>query len=155
MVAIRVRVNGVQYEHDVEPRLLLAHYLRDYIGLRSVRIGCDTTNCGACTVLLDGKAVKSCTVFAFMANNAEVVTLEGISEGGLHPLQMAFAEEHGLQCGYCTSGMVMTLYYYLNKARRVPSEDEVRRAIEGNLCRCTGYVGIVRAALKAARQMYG
>jgi aerobic carbon-monoxide dehydrogenase small subunit len=149
-VRVRATVNGVRYESDVEPRLLLVHWLRDELGLTGTHVGCDTTNCGACTVHLDGEAVKSCTVLAAQADGAEVTTIEGLGTGdALHPLQAAFWEHHGLQCGYCTPGMIMAAADLLRR-NPDPSEDEVRHALEGNLCRCTGYHNIVKAVLAAA-----
>jgi len=147
---ITIFVNGSRFEHDLDPRLLLVHYLRDYLGLKSVRIGCDTSNCGACTVLLDGKPVKSCTVFAFMANNRHVTTLEGLHDDVAKAVKREFIENHALQCGYCTSGFIITIYSLLKNGLRL-DRDSVRRAIVGNLCRCTGYRRIVEAALKAGR----
>lgn len=156
LVKITVKVNGKTYTHEVPARMLLIHYIRDVLGLTGTHVGCDTSNCGACTVILNGKAVKSCTLFAFMADGAEITTIEGLSsDGNLHPLQEAFRENHGLQCGFCTPGMIMTLHDFLGRVKGRPSEAEVRRAIEGNLCRCTGYVNIVRSALWAAERMYG
>jgi len=147
---IRVRVNGQTYESDVEPRKLLVYYLRDDLGLTGTHVGCDTTSCGACTVLLDGKAVKSCTVLAVQANGRDVMTVEGLErDGQLHPLQTAFWEEHGLQCGYCTPGMLMSGYALL-QTNPHPSEEEIRKGISGNLCRCTGYMNIVKAIRSAA-----
>ena len=152
-VTITVKVNGKTYTHSVPPRMLLVHYIRDVLGLKGTHVGCDTSNCGACTVILNGKAVKSCTLFAFMADGGEILTIEGISgDGKLHPIQEAFWENHALQCGFCTPGFIMNLYEFLSKNKK-PSEEEVRRAIEGNLCRCTGYVNIVRAAMAAAEKM--
>ena len=150
-VSVRVTVNGQAYESDVEPRLLLVHYLRDRLGLTGTHVGCDTTNCGACTVHLDGESVKSCTVLAAQADGAEVTTIEGLapSAAELHPLQSAFWEHHGLQCGYCTPGMIMAAADLLARNPR-PSEEEVRHGREGNLCRCTGYHNIVQAVLAAA-----
>ena len=150
---INITVNGVPTDGDVEPRLLLAHYLRDVLGLTATNIGCDTTSCGACTVLLDGEAVKSCTVLAAQADGGQVRTLEGLAEpdGTLHPVQAAFREEHGLQCGFCTPGMVMAAVGLLSEHPH-PSEREVREGLEGNLCRCTGYHNIVRAVLRASGQ---
>jgi carbon-monoxide dehydrogenase small subunit len=153
LVRITVKVNGVTYTHEIPARMLLVHYIRDVLGLTGTHLGCDTSNCGACTVILNGKAVKSCTIFAFMADGGEIVTIEGISgDGKLHPLQEAFWDNHALQCGFCTPGMIMTLYDFLSRNPK-PTEEEVRRAIEGNLCRCTGYVNIVKAALQAAERM--
>ncbi len=147
---ITVTVNGAPQTRDVEPRMLLVHFLRDELGLTGTHVGCDTSNCGACTCHLDGEAVKSCTVLAVQADGAEVTTIEGMgSEGSLHPLQEAFWEHHGLQCGYCTPGMIMAGADLLNR-NPDPTEGEVRRAIEGNLCRCTGYHNIVKAILSAA-----
>jgi len=144
-------VNGVREEHDVEPRLLLVHYLRDVLGLTGTNIGCDTTSCGACTVLIDGESVKSCTVLAVQADGDEITTIEGMArDGTMHPIQRAFHENHGLQCGYCTPGMVMAIASFLVE-NPDPTEGEVRLALEGNLCRCTGYHNIVKAALAAAR----
>ncbi|MDN4594178.1 (2Fe-2S)-binding protein [Polycladomyces subterraneus] len=150
---IRVRVNGQTYESDVEPRKLLVYYLRDDLGLTGTHVGCDTTSCGACTVLLDGKAVKSCTVLAVQADGRDVTTVEGLEQDGeLHPLQTAFWEEHGLQCGYCTPGMLMSGYALL-QSNPDPSEEEIRKGISGNLCRCTGYMNIVKAIRSAASKL--
>ncbi|MCM8745082.1 (2Fe-2S)-binding protein [Thermomicrobium sp. CFH 73360] len=150
---ITVTVNGVTYTHDVEPRLLLVHYLRDVLNLTGTHIGCDTSQCGACTVLLNGKAVKSCTIFAVQADGAEITTIEGLArDGQLHPVQEGFWEKHGLQCGYCTPGMIMTAVDFLQRNPN-PTEEEIRHAIEGNLCRCTGYQNIVRAIQYAAEKM--
>ena len=150
---ITVTVNGVKRSAEVEPRLLLVHFLREKLDLTGTHIGCDTSNCGACTVLLDGKAVKSCTIFAVQANDREVMTVEGLAQGAkLHPIQEGFWEKHGLQCGYCTPGMMMASVALL-KNNPSPSEDEIRRGISGNLCRCTGYVKIVEAVQYAAQKM--
>ena len=150
-VPVRVVVNGEIHEREVEPRRLLVHFLRDDLGLTGTHVGCDTTNCGACTCHLDGEAVKSCTVLAAQADGAEVTTVEGLSrDGQLHPMQEAFWEHHGLQCGYCTPGMIMAGIDLL-KRNPDPSEDDVREALEGNLCRCTGYHNIVKAVQSAAR----
>lgn len=151
---VHMQVNGRPVEAGVEPRLLLVHFLRDVVGLRGTRVGCDTSSCGACTVLLDGWAVKSCTMFAVQADGREVTTIEGIADadGPLHPLQEAFWQEHGLQCGYCTPGIVMAACQLLARRDR-PGEQEIRAAISGNLCRCTGYTNIVRAIEVAARWM--
>jgi aerobic carbon-monoxide dehydrogenase small subunit len=149
-VPVRITVNGALHEAEVEPRLLLVHFLRDSLGLTGTHVGCDTSNCGACTVHLDGEAVKSCTVLAVQADGAEVTTIEGLGRiGELHPLQEAFWADHGLQCGYCTPGMIMAAADLLARNPN-PSEHEVRRALDGNLCRCTGYHNIVRAVLDAA-----
>lgn len=143
-------VNGVQHEDEVEPRLLLVYYLREVLGLTGTNVGCDTTSCGACTVLLDRESVKSCTVLAVQADGAEIRTIEGMARAGvMHPIQQAFQENHGLQCGYCTPGMVMALASFLAE-HPDPSEAEVRAGLEGNLCRCTGYHNIVASALAAA-----
>jgi aerobic carbon-monoxide dehydrogenase small subunit len=148
---ISVNIDGVRYEDDVEPRLLLVHYLRDYAGRTGTPIGCDTSNCGACTVALNGKSVKSCSVLAVQADGAEVTTIQGLAPNGeLHPLQQAFHAEHALQCGYCTPGMIMAAADLLSE-NPDPTEEEVRDGLEGNLCRCTGYQNIVRAVLSAAR----
>ncbi|MGN6166962.1 MAG: (2Fe-2S)-binding protein [Solirubrobacteraceae bacterium] len=150
-IPVRLSVNGVDHELVVEPRLLLVHALRDHLGLTGTHVGCDTSNCGACTVQLDGRAVKSCTVLAVQADGAQVTTIEGMArEGSLHSLQEAFWNDHALQCGYCTPGMIMAAAALLDENPN-PSEGEVRRALEGNLCRCTGYHNIVRAVLDAAK----
>jgi carbon-monoxide dehydrogenase small subunit len=154
-VGVEVTVNGETHRSDVEPRLLLVHYLRDELGLTGTHVGCDTSNCGACTVHLNGEAVKSCTVLAVQADGAEVTTIEGLGqEGALHPLQEAFWAQHGLQCGYCTPGMIMAAADLLARSPD-PSEEEIREALAGNLCRCTGYQNIVRAVQSAAAQMRG
>jgi len=145
-------VNGTRQEHDVEPRLLLVHYLREVVGLTGTNVGCDTSSCGACTIHLDGESVKSCTVLAVQADGAELTTIEGLAhDGQLHPMQEAFRQNHALQCGYCTPGMVMAAVGLLNE-HPDPTEAEVREGLEGNLCRCTGYHNIVKAILAAARQ---
>jgi len=150
-VPVRLTVNGVRHELDVEPRLLLVHALRDQLGLTGTHVGCDTSNCGACTVHLDGQAVKSCTVLAVQADGGEVTTIEGLgTPDSLHPVQEAFWDHHGLQCGYCTPGMIMAGADLLQR-NPDPSEEEVRRALEGNLCRCTGYHNIVKAVMAAAQ----
>jgi len=148
---ISVKVDGVRYDDDVEPRLLLVHYLREQAGRTGTPIGCDTSNCGACTVLLNGRSVKSCSVLAVQADGAEVTTIQGLASdsGELHPLQQAFHEEHALQCGYCTPGMIMAAVDLLRDNPH-PTEEEVRDGLEGNLCRCTGYQNIVRAVQRAA-----
>ena len=151
MTRIELTVNGEKRSDEVEPRLLLVHYLREVLGLRAANVGCDTTSCGACTVLLDGKSVKSCTVLAVQAAGHEVITAEGLaSDGELHPVQAAFRQEHGLQCGFCTPGMVMATVGLLSENPH-PTEAQVREGLEGNLCRCTGYHNIVRAVLAAAQ----
>jgi carbon-monoxide dehydrogenase small subunit len=150
---IALKVNGTAYEHEVSPRLLLVHYLRDVLGLTGTHIGCDTSQCGACTIMLNGTSAKSCTVLAVQADGAEILTVEGLaSDGKLHPLQQGFWEKHGLQCGFCTPGMLMTSYNLL-KRNPNPSEEEIRHALEGNLCRCTGYQNIVAAIQWAAQEM--
>jgi carbon-monoxide dehydrogenase small subunit len=147
-------VNGVRYDQDVEPRLLLVHFLRDALGLTGTHVGCDTSSCGACTVMLDGDSVKSCTVLAVQADGSEVTTIEGMgTEEQLHPLQQAFWQHHGLQCGYCTPGMIMASADLLARNPN-PSEEEVREALAGNLCRCTGYHNIVKAVMAAASEMH-
>jgi len=152
---VQMTVNGQAHEDTVEPRLLLVHYLRDKLGLTGTHVGCDTTNCGACTVHLNGDAVKSCTVLAVQADGAEVTTIEGLADGDqLHPMQEAFWNKHGLQCGYCTPGMIMAATDLL-KRNPNPSEEEVRHGLEGNLCRCTGYHNIVQAVLEAAKAPAG
>jgi carbon-monoxide dehydrogenase small subunit len=152
-VPIKVTVNGVEHNTDIEPRLLLVHYLRETLRLTGTHIGCDTSHCGACTVVMDGRAVKSCTVFAVQADGRSITTVEGLEQDGkLHPLQDGFFQEHGLQCGYCTPGMLMTGIAFL-KENNNPSDDEIRHAISGNLCRCTGYVNIVKAYQYAAQKM--
>jgi aerobic carbon-monoxide dehydrogenase small subunit len=154
-VPVRLDVNGVEHQLEVEPRLLLVYALRDELGLTGTHVGCDTSNCGACTVHLDGRAVKSCTVLAVQADGASVTTIEGMgSEGNLHALQQAFWNEHGLQCGYCTPGMIMAAAGLLAE-NPDPTEAEVRHALEGNLCRCTGYHNIVKSVLSAAKAMSG
>jgi carbon-monoxide dehydrogenase small subunit len=154
-VSVRLRVNGAEYDLEVEPRVLLVHALRDRLGLTGTHVGCDTSNCGACTVHLDGQAVKSCTVLAVQADGAEVTTIEGLAQAGeLHPLQEAFWNDHALQCGYCTPGMIMAAAALLSENPN-PSEEEVRHSLEGNLCRCTGYHNIVKAVLDAAKSKSG
>ncbi len=149
---VSVTVNGVLHQAEVESRLLLVHFLRDGRNLTGTHVGCDTTNCGACTVLLDGRAVKSCTMFAVQADGRQIMTVEGLAQNGkLHPIQEGFYEKHGLQCGFCTPGMMMTAYELLSKNPN-PTEEEIRWAISGNLCRCTGYVDIVRAIQYAAER---
>lgn len=150
---ITVKVNGIQRQAEVEARLLLVHLLRDVLELTGTHIGCDSTNCGACTVLVDGRPIKSCTMFAVQADGREVMTVEGLaSNGKFHPIQESFYEKHGLQCGFCTPGMMLTAYRLLSENSN-PSEEEIRWAISGNLCRCTGYVDIVRAIQYAAEKM--
>ena len=151
--SINLTVNGAEHSAEVEPRLLLVHFLREHLGLTGTHVGCDTSQCGACTVHLNGAAVKSCTVLAVQADGAEVATIEGLADGStLHPVQAAFQEEHGLQCGYCTPGMVMTAVHLL-ETQPDADDDAIKHALEGNLCRCTGYVNIVKAIRTAAEQM--
>jgi carbon-monoxide dehydrogenase small subunit len=150
---IEVTVNGTKYSAEVEPRLLLVHFLRENLGLRGTHVGCDTTSCGVCTVLLDGVPLKSCTALAVQADGREIRTVEGLEQGGtLHPIQEGFVEEHGLQCGFCTPGMMMTAVALL-ESNPDPSEEEIRWALSGNLCRCTGYTNIVKAVRFAAEHM--
>lgn len=152
-VPIKVKVNGVEHAVEVEPRMLLVHFIRETLRLTGTHIGCDTSHCGACTIVMDGRAIKSCTAFAVQADGHEVTTVEGLEQDGkLHPLQDGFFQEHGLQCGYCTPGMLMTGYAYLG-AKNDPTDDEIRHAISGNLCRCTGYVNIVKAYQYAALKL--
>ena len=150
---VQVKVNGREREASVEPRTLLVHFIRDYLGLTGTHVGCDTSNCGACTVVLDGKNVKSCTMFAVQADGSELLTVEGlIKDGQWHPLQEGFKQEHGLQCGFCTPGMLMSTYALLQRNPK-PTEEEIRWGISGNLCRCTGYQNIVKAVQYAAGEM--
>ena len=151
MTRITVSVDGVSYSDDVEPRMLLVHYLRESLGKTGTVVGCDTSNCGACTVHLDGESVKSCSVLAVQADGSAVTTIEGLAQDGqLHPMQQAFHENHGLQCGYCTPGMIMSACALL-KDNPDPSDSEIREGIEGNLCRCTGYQNIVKSISAAAK----
>ncbi len=156
---VSVTVNGVERTREVEPRLLLVHYLRDVLGLTGTNVGCDTTSCGACTIHLDGESVKSCTVLTAQADGSSVTTIEGMAAGGsLHPMQQAFMENHGLQCGYCTPGMVMSATALIAAAEsegRVLDDESVREGLEGNLCRCTGYQNIVSSVLACARGQFG
>jgi carbon-monoxide dehydrogenase small subunit len=150
---IKLKINGTEREAAAEPRLLLVHFIREQLGLTGTHVGCDTSNCGACTVIMNGKTVKSCTMFAVQADGAEVMTVEGLMQNGaLHPLQEGFKEEHGLQCGFCTPGMLMSSYALLKKNPQ-PSEEEIRWGISGNLCRCTGYQNIVKAVQFASKKM--
>jgi carbon-monoxide dehydrogenase small subunit len=149
-VNVSLTVNGKRYQHDVEPRTLLVHHLRDTLGLTGTHIGCDTSQCGACTIAVNGEVVKSCTIFAVQADGASVTTIEGLAKGDkLHPVQSGFWEEHGLQCGFCTPGMIMSAWGLL-KNNPNPSEEEIRHGIDGNICRCTGYQNIVKAIQWAA-----
>ena len=155
METVALEINGVRREVQVEPRTLLAELIRDHLGLTGTKIGCDTSQCGACTIHLDGKAVKSCTVLAVQADGSTVTTIEGLAQNGaLHPIQEAFWAKHGLQCGFCTPGMIMTAAELLASGG-TPTDEEIRHAIEGNLCRCTGYENIVRAIREAATQTAG
>ena len=150
---ITVNLNGNSHTHTVEDRLLLVHYIRDVVGLTGTHVGCDTSQCGSCTVIVDGLAVKSCTQLAVQADGSSIMTIEGLAkDGDLHPIQEGFWEEHGLQCGFCTPGMIMTLYQFLER-NPSPTEQEVRHSIAGNLCRCTGYHNIIKAALNAAEKL--
>ena len=149
-VAIKVTVNGQTHEHEVEPRQMLVSYLREELGLTGTHVGCDTSNCGACTAIVDGQAVKVCTMLAVQADGAEITTIEGLAANGtLHPLQEAFRETHGLQCGFCTPGMIMAAWQLLEH-NATPSDAEIRHALEGNFCRCTGYDNIIKAVQHAA-----
>lgn len=153
--SVCVNVNGSDQSAIVESRLLLVHFLRDVLGLTGTHIGCDTTSCGACTVVLDGRAVKSCTMFAVQAHGRSIRTIEGLADRGqLHPLQEAFRQEHGLQCGFCTPGMIMAALPFLDENAN-PTDADIRSAISGNLCRCTGYANIVKAIARAAEAMHG
>ena len=152
MTKVSMTVDGVRYDDDVEPRMLLVHYLRKMAGRTGTPVGCDTSNCGACTVLLDGLSVKSCAVLAVQADGAEITTIQGLANGEWHPLQRAFHEEHALQCGYCTPGMIIAAADLLRDNPH-PTEQEVREGLEGNLCRCTGYQNIVISALDAAKRL--
>jgi aerobic carbon-monoxide dehydrogenase small subunit len=152
---VSITVNGTVYERDVEPRMLLVHFLREELGLTGTNIGCDTSQCGACTVHMEGRALKSCTCLAVQADGRQVTTIEGLATNGhLHPMQEAFWEKHGLQCGYCTPGMIMASVAFL-KNNPKPSEEDIRHGLEGNLCRCTGYQNIVAAVKSASEQMSG
>jgi carbon-monoxide dehydrogenase small subunit len=153
-VNVSITVNGEVREHEVEPRLLLVHYLREVLGLTGTNVGCDTTSCGACTVFIDGESVKSCTVLAVQADGADVTTIEGLapSTDAMHPMQEAFRQQHGLQCGFCTPGMVMAAVSLLREIPS-PTEEQVREGLEGNLCRCTGYHNIVKAVMSAAPEV--
>ena len=149
--SVTISINGAAHTFDVEPRMLLIHFLREVVGLTGPHVGCETSICGACTVLLDGKAVKSCAMFAVQCDGRSVVTIEGLAAGGkLHPVQQAFWDEHGLQCGYCTPGMIMSAAHLLDR-NPSPTEEEIRHGLEGNLCRCTGYQHIVNAVKTAAK----
>jgi carbon-monoxide dehydrogenase small subunit len=147
---VKIRVNGITYEREVEPRMLLVHFLRDELGLTGTKIGCDTSQCGSCTIHMNGRALKSCTCLAVQADGAEVTTIEGLAQNGnLHPMQQSFWENHGLQCGFCTPGMIMSTTAFL-KTHPNPTEEEIRHGLEGNMCRCTGYHNIVKAVKAVA-----
>jgi carbon-monoxide dehydrogenase small subunit len=153
MANVSITINGRAYSADVEPRLLLVHFIRENAGLTGTHVGCDTTSCGACTILIDGVPIKSCTMFAVQANGKQITTVEGLAQGAtLHPIQEAFREKHGLQCGFCTPGMMLTSIAFLKK-NPDPTEEEVRWGISGNLCRCTGYLNIVEAIQYAGAKM--
>jgi len=152
-VKIQVKVNGTAHTSDVEPRLLLVHYLRDVLNLTGTHVGCDTSQCGACTIIVNGRSTKACNLFAVQADGADIMTIEGLAKDGqLHPIQEGFWEKHGLQCGFCTPGMIMTAYQLFQRNKK-PSETEIRHFLEGNLCRCTGYHNIVKAIQYAAEKM--
>jgi carbon-monoxide dehydrogenase small subunit len=154
-VPVTITVNGEKREAVVEPRTLLVYFLREHLGLTGTHVGCDTSQCGACTVLFNGRAVKSCTIFAAQANGAKITTIEGLAtDGALHPVQEAFREKHGAQCGYCTPGMIMTAVHFLETTPG-PTDEQIRHALEGNLCRCTGYINIIEAVKWAAEKTGG
>ena len=150
---VKITINGQTVSHEVEPRLLLVHYIRENVGLTGTHVGCDTSQCGACTIIMNGQAVKACNLFAVQCDGADIMTIEGLAKDGeLHPIQMGFWEKHGLQCGFCTPGMIMTVYQMLERYPQ-PSEEQIRHQLEGNLCRCTGYHNIVKAIQWAADAM--
>ncbi len=152
---VKMTINGTAVSHEVEPRMLLVHYIREVVGLTGTHIGCDTSQCGACTIIMNGQAVKACNLFAVQAEGAQIMTIEGLAKNGqLHPIQEGFWEKHGLQCGYCTPGMILASYQLLQRYPN-PTEGEIRRQLEGNLCRCTGYHNIVKAVQYAAEKMAG
>jgi len=152
---VKMTINGQKVSHEVEPRLLLVHYIREVVGLTGTHVGCDTSQCGACTILIDGQAVKACTLFAVQADGVTITTIEGLAKNGeLHPIQQGFWEKHGLQCGFCTPGMILAAYQMLERYPK-PTEDQIRHQLEGNLCRCTGYHNIVKAIQWAAEHMAG
>ncbi len=154
-LAVKMTINGTNYRHEVEPRMLLVHYIREVVGLTGTHVGCDTSQCGACTIILDGQAVKACNVFAVQADGAQIMTIEGLAKNGqLHPIQEGFWEKHGLQCGFCTPGMILAAYQLLERYPK-PTEAQIRHQLEGNLCRCTGYHNIVKAVQYAAEKMAG
>ncbi len=152
---VKMTINGTNYRHEVEPRMLLVHYIREVVGLTGTHVGCDTSQCGACTIILNGQAVKACNVFAVQADGAQIMTIEGLAKNGqLHPIQEGFWEKHGLQCGFCTPGMILAAYQLLERYPK-PTEAQIRHQLEGNLCRCTGYHNIVKAVQYAAEKMAG
>ncbi len=152
---VKMTINGTNYRHEVEPRMLLVHYIREVVGLTGTHVGCDTSQCGACTIILNGQAVKACNVFAVQADGAQIMTIEGLAKNGqLHPIQEGFWEKHGLQCGLCTPGMILAAYQLLERYPK-PTEAQIRHQLEGNLCRCTGYHNIVKAVQYAAEKMAG
>ena len=152
---VKMTINGTNYRHEVEPRMLLVHYIREVVGLTGTHVGCDTSQCGACTIILNGQAVKACNVFAVQADGAQIMTIERLAKNGqLHPIQEGFWEKHGLQCGFCTPGMIMAVYQLLERYPK-PTEAQIRHQLEGNLCRCTGYHNIVKAVQYAAEKMAG
>ena len=152
---VKMTINGTASSHEVEPRMLLVHYIREVVGLTGTHIGCDTSQCGACTIIVNGQAVKACNLFAVQADGAQIMTIEGLAKNGqLHPIQEGFWEKHGLQCGFCTPGMIMASYQLLQRYPK-PSEEQIRHQLEGNLCRCTGYHNIVKAIQYAAEKMAG
>ena len=152
---VKMTINGQSYSHEIEARLLLVHYIREQVGLTGTHVGCDTSQCGACTISMNGQAVKSCTLFAVQADGATITTIEGLAKNGdLHPIQMGFWEKHGLQCGFCTPGMIMAAQQLLERYP-TPTEDQIRHQLEGNLCRCTGYHNIVKAIQWASENMAG
>ena len=150
---VKMTINGTNYRHEVEPRMLLVHYIREVVGLTGTHVGCDTSQCGACTIILNGQAVKACNVFAVQADGAQIMTIEGLAKNGqLHPIQEGFWEKHGLQCGFCTPGMIMSAAQLLERYPK-PTEEQIRHQLDGNLCRCTGYHNIVKAIQYAAEKM--
>ncbi len=152
---VKMTINGTSQSHEVEPRMLLVHYIRETVGLTGTHVGCDTSQCGACTIIMNGLAVKACNLFAVQADGAQIMTIEGLAKNGqLHPIQEGFWEKHGLQCGYCTPGMILASYQLLQRYPH-PTEAEIRHQLEGNLCRCTGYHNIVKAVQYAAEKMAG
>jgi carbon-monoxide dehydrogenase small subunit len=152
---VKMTINGTNHRHEVEPRMLLVHYIREVVGLTGTHVGCDTSQCGACTIILNGQAVKACNVFAVQADGAQIMTIEGLAKNGqLHPIQEGFWEKHGLQCGFCTPGMILAAYQLLERYPK-PTEAQIRHQLEGNLCRCTGYHNIVKAVQYAAEKLAG